>query len=163
MTQIITPQELKEQSLVDINVLDFYCDQAIKISQEVNLCKLIGQSLYDVIIAKIDDNTLSGKYAILVDDYIKDYLYLDSTAEIQIPLAFKNRNMGVVRTTDPEVESVELKDITYIKKYYSDRADFYAQKIVNYIRKNSADFPEYHTEDCNEIKPQDSSFRLNIF
>lgn len=163
MTQIITAAELKEQSLVDINVLDFYCEQAIKISQEVNLCKLIGESLYESIIAKIEDTTLSGKYAILVENYIKDYLYLDATAEIQIPLAYKNRNMGVVRTTDPEVESVELKDIAYIKKYYSDRADFYAKKIVNYIHKNKTDFPEFHSEDCNEIKPQDSSFRLNIF
>lgn len=163
MTQIITSAELKEQSLVDINVLDFYCEQAIKISQDVNLCKLIGETLYNSIINKIDNGVLTGKYAILVDDYIKDYLYLDATAEIQIPLAYKNRNMGVVRTTDQEVESVELKDIAYIKKYYSDRADFYAQKIVNYIRKNSADFPEYYTEDCNEIKHQDSSFRLNIF
>lgn len=163
MTQIITPEDLKTQSLVDINVLDFYCDQAIKISQEVNLSQLIGESLYEAIIAKIVANTLTGKYKTLVDDYIKDYLYLDSTAEIQIPLAFKNRNTGIVRTTDDNVESVEMKEIQYLKKYYSDRATFYATRIRNYIEKNIADFPEYNDCSYNTIKPTKQDFKPNIY
>jgi hypothetical protein len=161
MTQIITPQDLKEQSLIDKNVSDFYCDQAIKISQEVNLEQLIGENLYNAIIARIVANTLTGKYKELVDNYIKDFLYLDATSEIQIPLSFKNRQMGVVRTTDENVMSAELSQVQYLKDYYKHRANYYALKIKNFIEKYEKDFPEYHTEDCNGIKPN-NKFRPNI-
>lgn len=161
MTQIITAEELKEQSLVDKNVSEFFCNQAIKMSQEINLQQLIGENLYDAIIAKIVGNTLTGKYKELVDNYIKDYLYLDATSEIQIPLSFKNRQMGVVRTTDEEVESATLENVNYLKDYYKHRANYYALKIKNFIQKYEKDFPEYSTELCNEIKPN-QAFRPNI-
>ena len=163
MTQIITPQELKDSCLIDINVLDSNCLPGIKHSQELNLRKLIGESLYNAIITKIDSNTLTGKYKTLVDDYIKDYLYLDAAAEIQPLIASKIRNAGVVVTNEENFKSAEDDSIDRKVKYYKTRADAYGLLVINYIRKNSADFPEFHTEDCNEIKPQDSSFRLNIF
>lgn len=161
MTFIITSQNLKDQSLVDQNVADFYCNQAIKISQDINLQQLIGENLYRAILAKIVGNTLTGKYKELVENYIYDYLYLDATSEIQIPLAFKNRNAGIVRTTDDNVESAAMEQVQYLKQYYRDRANFYAIGIKNFIEKNKTSFPEYESEDCNELKPN-NKFRPNI-
>lgn len=153
MTQIITPASLKDQSLIDVNVQDFYCDAAIKTAQEIFLVQIIGESLYNKIISLIVANSLTGKYKDLVDYYIINYLLYEATAEIQIPLAYKNRNMGIVRTTDPEVEIVELKEIQYIVDYYKNRADFYSVKIKNFILDNLSSFPEYCAESTNEIKP----------
>ena len=70
---------------------------------------------------------------------------------------------SVVVTNEENFKSAEDEAIDRRVSYFKKRADAYGLLVVNYIRKNSADFPEYHTEDCNEIKPQDSSFRLNIF
>ena len=49
MTYIITPQQLKEKSLIDVNVADFLCEVAIKTSQEINLVSVIGENLYNKI------------------------------------------------------------------------------------------------------------------
>lgn len=163
MTQIITPTELKELGYVDKNVLDIHCNVGIKLAQEIDLMGLIGENLYNAIIDKIDNDTLTGKYKILVDGYLKDYLWLNAVAEIQTPISNKTRNAGVIKTTDENIESVEDAQVSRMVKYYKSRADSYGKNAMNYIKRNIADFPEFHTEDCNKIKPQDSSFRLNIF
>lgn len=163
MTYIITPQQLKEKSLIDVNVADFLCEVAIKTSQEINLVSVIGENLYNKIITLINTNTLTGLYKDLVDFYITDYLCFQATAEIQIPLAYKNRNAGVVRTTDEEVESVALKEIQYIVDFYKNRAVAYSKKMQGFILRNKEGFPEFLTEDSTQIQASDKyNCPLNI-
>lgn len=155
MTSIITPTQLKDKSLIDVNVADFLCEIAIKTSQEIFLVGIIGENLYNKIISLIETNTLSGAYKDLVDFYIIDYLCFQATAEIQIPLAYKNRNAGVVRTTDESVESVALKEIQYIVDYYKNRAIAYSKKMQGFIIQNKQSFPEFLTENATQTKAGD--------
>lgn len=163
MTNIITPTQLKEKSLVDVNVADYFCEVAIKTSQEIYLVGIIGENLYNKIINLIETNTLSGAYKDLVDFYIVDYLCFQATAEIQIPLAYKNRNAGIVRTTDESVENTALKEIQYIVDYYKNRATAYSKKMQGYILRNKASFPEFLTEDNTQVRAEDQyNCPLNI-
>ena len=155
MTPIITPTQLKEKSLVDVNVADFLCEVAIKTAQEIGLVSIIGDNLYNKIIALIEANTLTGLYKDLVDYYIIDYLCFQATSEIQVPLAYKNRNSGVVRTTDESVESAALKEIQYIVDYYKNRAISYSKKMQGFILRNKQSFPEFLTEDNTQTKADD--------
>lgn len=155
MTNIITPAQLKEKSLVDVNVADFLCETAIKTAQEIGLVSIIGDNLYNKIISLIVSNTLTGEYKNLVDYYIIDYLCFEATAEIQIPLSYKNRNSGVVRTTDEHTESAALKELQYITDYYRNRAISYSKKMQGFIIRNKTSFPEFLTEDCTQTTAND--------
>ena len=76
MQNTLLISEAKLKRFTDINnALDVdLISSVIREAQIVHITRLLGTKLYDKIISDVDNDTLTGNYKTLVDDYIQDAL-----------------------------------------------------------------------------------------
>lgn len=163
--QLISEKTLKELSLINENVEGNYLQPCIMDAQEINLQQLIGTSLYhrlcDLVSSGDIYNEEYAAYKDLLDEYVSVYLAYCVMADIQIPLAYKMVNKGIVQTNDTNILNSQLRDIQFMKDYYREKADFYGTRLLVRVVHNTSLFPEFGKENCCELKPS-NSFDCNI-
>lgn len=127
------------------NLDSTYLTPAISEAQDIHLQEVIGTKLLN----KIEGLVLTGEIQndvdckTLLDDYITPYLQYKTVASLVIPLAYKERNAGVVQTNNEYMYNTALKDANFLRGYYSDKADYYGIRLADYIKANRSKYPEY--------------------
>lgn len=163
---LLSERVLKENSIVNNNVDTMYVYPAIDYAQDAGLQPLIGTKLYNKLMDIVADGTITGTtdYKYLLDEYIIPYLINKTTAEIQIPLAFKVRNQGLVQQTGENTYVPSLKDTQYVIQNYENKANFYGNRLTDYLRANRLKYPEYCSVDSCADMPSDSgAYKTGIF
>lgn len=162
-TYFLTPEEVKQNGLLNTNVDDEYIAFALQEAQSVYLREILGDRLYNSLVNKINDNTITGKYITLLTDYIKIYLGYKMLSLIVVGVNFKIRNMGLVSQFDQGATTANVKDTMYIQEQYNSRAEFYANRLTTYLQKNAADIPEYGYSEDNITQPTTSQNVTGIY
>lgn len=163
---LISEKTLKENSVINNNVDGMYLLPAIMDAQNMGLQPLIGTKLYRKLCDLVEDGSITGEtdYKLLLDDYITPYLINKVTADIQIPLAYKVRNQGVVQQTSDNTYVPTLKDLQYVVQNYNNKADFYGNRLSDYLHANHSKYPEYCKTDSGADMPSNSgSYKTGIF
>ena len=155
---LISEKTLKENSVINNNVDGMYVLPAIEYSQDAGLQPIIGTKLYNRLMDMVEDGTIGNNedYKYLLDEYITPFLLNKVTAEIQIPLAFKLRNQGVVQQTGENTYVPSLKDLQYVTQNYENKANFYGNRLSDYLRANRSKYPEYCSVDSSADMPSDN-------
>ena len=84
-------------------------------------------------------------------------------ADIQIPLSYKFRNLGVNQTTDERTYSQSLRDTQYLIEFYENKAKFYSNRLYDYLKANRKLFPEFLQQDSSaDIVADKMSYKTNI-
>lgn len=122
---LISEKTLKAKSYINDNVDICYINPAIRSAQDIGLQPLIGTNLYVALQDRVQNNSISGDYKILMDDYITPYLVNRVMMEIQLPLAYKMRNSGIVQSNNEYETNTYLKDAKQMSVYYEQKSDFY--------------------------------------
>ena len=162
MANFISPDELRN-SVLNANVDTEYVQPAIDEAQGIYLREILGDRLYNAVVNKIESETLDGKYLTLVENYIKPYLTYMVQSLIVIPVNYKIRNAGVVNQYDNGFSTTDMKDTQYVKEYYDSKAQFYGNRLTEYLQKNSADIPEYGYSESNITQPTTSQNVTGIY
>ena len=163
---LISEQTLKKNSVVNNNVDGMYILPAIEYAQDAGLQPLLGTKLYNKLMSLVEDGSIvtSTDYKFLLDEYIAPYLINKVTADIQIPLAFKLRNQGVVQNTSENTYVPSLKDMQYVAQSYENKANFYGNRLSDYLRANRSKYPEYCSIDSCADMPSDSgAYKTGIY
>lgn len=162
MANFISPDELRN-SVLNANVETEYIQPAIDEAQGIYLREILGDRLYNALVNKIESETLDGKYLTLVENYIKPYLTYMVQSLIVIPVNYKIRNAGVVNQYDNGFSTTDMKDTQYVKEYYDSKAQFYGNRMTEFLQKNSADIPEYGYSESNITQPTTSQNVTGIY
>lgn len=160
---LISEQTLKADSLINDNTGSEFLQPAIELAQDIHLQELIGTKLLNKVCSLVEDDSITANtaYKTLLDAYITPYLEWMVTSLIQLPIAFKTRNLGVVQTNDDRVNNLGLKDVQVLEQYYSNKAAFYATRMSKFLKANSNVYPEYcQCDDCSDFHSNPNSFRL---
>lgn len=143
MTLLLTEEQLKENGFVNANVDTEYIIPSIEEAQDVFLREILGDALLDKLVELVEARHLDGYYEILVKDYIKYYLKYKSVSILTMNVNFKVRNMGVVNQFGTEANTTTLEETKYLQNYWSEKADFYANRISKWLDLNKKYIPEY--------------------
>lgn len=163
---LISEATLKKNSVVNNNVDGMYILPAIEYAQDAGLQPLIGTKLYNKLMDLVENGDIASAtdYKYLLDEYITPYLVNKVTADIQIPLSFKLRNQGVVSQTGENTYLPSMKDIQYVKQDYDNKANFYSQRMSDYLRANRTKYPEYCSVDsCADMPSNKGAYKTGIF
>lgn len=165
MIQLISEKILKQYSLIDDNTDGLYITPAIQLSQETGLQPILGGPLYRRLLAMVENGDIQNDtdYKQLLDEYCIPYLMYKVMSEIQIPLAFKMRNQGIVTTTDDHSYNVDIRDVQYLKTYYDEKAIFYANRLSDYLAANSSKYKEYKKCVSGEMKSNKTAYNMSIY
>ena len=84
MTTTLLISEAKIRAFSDLNesVDDALMVNGIREAQDIAIQPIIGTKLYNTLITKIDNNSVSGSYTTLIDDYIQPALVYASLYNI---------------------------------------------------------------------------------
>ena len=156
MVLLISEAKIKSEGLLNNNVSPELIISSIKIAQDQGLQPIIGTNLYkniqNIIEYGLIGDTENTNYKYLIDEYITPYLLYKTIEEIQIPLSFQMKNIGTYTKNVDGTENtmaVALSDLKYIKQFYANKAEFYGQRMANYICSNITLFPEYNSSSNN--------------
>ena len=139
---------------VDPEILLPYILQAQRIYCEPKL----GTTLYEKIEAEITAGTLAGAYKTLVDDYIG--LMLPSWAfHMCIPyLRFKVENGNIYSKTSETGTALSTEEAQHLREEVRNNAEYFTERMIEYITNNLASFPEYSTNSGADVSPDRNAY-----
>ena len=153
-TLLISEAKLKAFTDINNNMDVALIKSTIREAQIVHITRLLGTKLYDKIIDEVNAGTLSGNYKSLVDDYVQDALIYWSYYESLEAIYLRPRNNGLLQPQGGD-NSLSVDMMVYDKKRQSvkNKAEYFSERLVDYLCFNNDLFPEYGTETNNDIYP----------
>ena len=135
---------------VDDNIIMPY----ILLAQDMFILPILGTDLDTKLKADIQGGSLTGAYKTLVETYIQPSLVQFAFAELApfLRLRFVN-NAIVIMGANDQSSSASFEDIKPLMDRAKDAAEFYRQRLIDYIRNNTSSFPEYNTNTGADLDP----------
>lgn len=149
---LISESFLKENSNLSDNTWGKFCLPAIRESQDIHLQTILGTNLYQKILLDVSAGTISNQYKELLDDYIRWYLLYQTLSDIIDILDVKLANMGTIRSNDTYVVDITDEERQRLKQNYAYKAQFYGDRMVDYLLSNKDSFPELDECACHNLK-----------
>jgi|TARA_R100001530_G_scaffold76197_1_gene53496 hypothetical protein len=154
----ISEEKLKDSTAINLNVdtdlLLPYVRQAQKLYVEPKLGTDLTQKLKDEIIA----GTLAGAYKTLVDDYIGDMLPNWGLYMLVPFLRFKVENGNIYSKTSETGNALSTEEAQHFREEIRNTAEYYTERMIEYVTNNLASFPEYSTNTGADVSPDRNAF-----
>ena len=105
-----------------------------------------------------------AQYLFLMNNYIQPAVALWSIYEAAPSLGFKITNKAISQKSSEYGQPSSRQDIEYIRQQISNNAQFYSQRIREYITNYPNDFPEYYQiTGVNRIKAKRNNYFAGLF
>lgn len=143
----IKPSELAETTILGGNVdVDKYTFSILNVQRSV-IEPLLGTLLYDKIVLELTNDTLSGLYLTLYEDYIKPITKFESTAEYIEVCSYILNNGGLYKHQPENSEVVNKDEAQFLSNKYHSLAQMYVQRLKKWFCNNKiAEYKTYQDE-----------------
>jgi len=162
-TLFISSTRLKKDTALGGSVDDNLIMPYILLAQDMNILPVLGTDLYEAIKTKINGGTLTGDYKTLMETYIQPALVQFSFSQLApyLRLRFVNNAVVVMGATE-QSSSATYDDIKPLMDTATDAAEFYRQRMIDYLRNNSSSFPEYTSNTGSDLDPTTRNYYSGI-
>lgn len=141
---LISANKVKAFTEVNDNIDDKLLLANIQIAQDLGLQGLLGTKMYNYMLTNAQAGTLSTAENTLLQDFIQPYLLWRATWEALPTLWMRIQNKSVIKGNTEQGTAVDKGDITYLRNIYQSRFEFYAQRMMDYIKNNQSEFQIYY-------------------
>ena len=158
----ISELKLKDSTAINLNVdpeiLLPYVLQAQRIYIEPKLGTTLYEKLESLITAGTIGNVGNEAYKTLVDEYIGDCL--PSWAfHMCIPyLRFKTENGNIYSKTSETGTALSTEEAQHLREEVRNNAEYFTERMIQYITNNITLFPEYNTNSGADISPDQNAY-----
>ena len=142
-TLLITVQQIKDRTGLHSNVDEKQIKPDIKYCQDAYILPLLGTALMNKLQDDIEVGLPIGNYLILWRDYLLDALTYYVLSESPNTLTYQLYNKGLVRKSSDNTINPDVQEIISEANRFKKKAEFYGQKMANYLLENHTLFPEY--------------------
>jgi hypothetical protein len=85
------------------------------------------------------------------------------TVYLALPhLYLRIRNAGVVKQSSGDTQNSDLSEMKYLKEEMSNLAEFWNQRLINFLCDNSSSFPLYNAA-SDDINPSSKAYDSDIY
>lgn len=162
-TLLTSESYVKSQTDLDDNLTGKILLPAIKLAQDVEVQEALGTKLYRSLQQKVYDSEIDDEgnewYAELLDVYIQPFLCYQTLSNCVSLTRLKVANMGVVQTTDMNVNSETKSNADLLKEDYLHFAHHYLALLQKWLKVNHQHFPEL--EECHSCDESGMASHLN--
>ena len=162
-TLFISATRLKKDTALGGSVDDNLIMPYILLAQDMNILPVLGTDLYEKLKSDVQGGSLTGAYKTLVETYIQPALvqFAFSTLAPYLRLRFSNNSVVVMGATE-QSSSATYDDIKPLMYTATDAAEFYRQRLIDYIRNNQSSFPEFSTNSGADLDPTTNNYFAGI-
>jgi hypothetical protein len=166
-TLFISVSSIKERTGLHANVDDKLVLPEIKTAQDMYIHPLLGSGLYERLQDGIDANNLTADEVALLDNFVTDTLIYYVLSELPTGLSYQFYNKGLVRKTSDNTDQPQMQDLLDISARYRKRAEFYAERMVKFLKQNAAQ-GKYNLylnpgSGLDAIHPDNSAYSTTIY
>jgi len=158
----ISEDKLKDSTAinlnVDVNLLLPYVRQAQKLYVETKLGTDLNQKLKDLIVAGTLSLASNAAYKTLIDDYIGDMLPNWAFYHAIPFLRFKIENGNIYSKTSETGNSLSTDEAQHLREEVRNTAEYYTERLIDYICNNNTLFPEYNTNTGADVDPDRNAY-----
>lgn len=158
----VNEDKLKSSTAINYNVDTAFLLPFLKIAQDKHLQIILGTKLYDKLQEKITAGTLALQYKTLVDDYIQDAIIHYALVEALPFISFQIKNGSITQKNSENGTAATRQDVDYLVQKERDSAEFYGQRIVEYLCNDSSSFPEYSQNTGADLNPISNAYYTGI-
>jgi hypothetical protein len=153
----ISRTDLVKNTILDGNVDTDKFIQFIKIAQDIHIRNYLGSKLYNKIGADIIAGSLSGAYLTLVNTYVQPMLIHYAMVDYLPFAAYQVKNAGVFKHISENAESVSKSEVDYLVNKEREFSEYYTRRMIDYVTYNISSFPEYSTNNNEDVYPDKDS------
>tara|TARA_R100001015_G_C4568469_1_gene126938 strand:+ start:166 stop:741 length:576 start_codon:yes stop_codon:yes gene_type:complete len=158
----ISEAKLKDSTAINLNVdVDLllpYVRQAQKLYVETKLGTDLNQKLKDLITAGTIGNVGNEAYKTLLDDYIGDMLPNWAFYHAIPFLRFKIENGNIYSKTSETGSALSTEEAQHLREEVRSTAEYYTERLIEYITNNISSFPEYSTNSGADVNPDKNAY-----
>lgn len=153
---MITEDRLIELTSIGGNIDMDKLRPFIGIALRTSVKPILGKALYERIQREYEEDTLTGKYLTIYNDYV-EYLIAYYTAYHFITMhPYSIVNAGIIKNTSEDTETPEFEEVTFLADRYKSLAWTIEQEFLEYVKDNK--ITEIKGSGCGKSKP---TTRLN--
>lgn len=115
----------------------------IKLAQDMYVQTALGSPLYLRLQSGVDANNLNANETVLLNTYVTDCLVWYTMSLLPMALGYQFFAKGVLQKTSEESQTPSRGDLELIASSYKQTAEFYKQRMINYLRENYTLYSEY--------------------
>jgi hypothetical protein len=161
--QLISTEYVFLNTTIDKNTDPGLIDPNIKTSQDVHIQEILGYNLYITIMNQVSDNSINDpskiQYKTLLNNYIQPCLAHFTVWHALPDIQYRLTNKAILSKTEDHANSTGLKELIYLRDNVKHYADYYNQRIREYIINNPQLFPEYfQTVGIDRIRPKRTTY-----
>jgi len=158
----ISEEKLKDSTAINLNVstdlLLPYVRQAQKLYVEPKLGTKLTQKLKDLITAGTIGDVSNAAYKTLLDDYIGDMLPNWAFYHAVPFLRFKIENGNIYSKTSETGNALSTEESQSLREEVSNTAQYYTERMIDYICNNTSSFPEYNQNSGSDVNPDRNAY-----
>jgi len=154
--------KLKSSTAINYNVDTAFLLPFLKIAQDKNMQVILGTDLYEKLEADIVAGSITGNYKTLIDDYVQDSIIHYALVEALPFISFQIKNGSVTQKNSENGTAASKSDINWLIQKERDTAEFYGQRIVDYLCENSSLFPEYSSNSGADMNPISNAYNTGL-
>ena len=161
----ITEQTFKSRTGASTNIDGKQIFPMIKVAQDIHLQNALGSTLYKRLQVGIESNNLNADEQTLLNDYITDCLIWFTMSMLPITMGYQLFSKGFLQKTSEESSQPSRADLELIEQKYLSMAEFYKQRLINYLKENYDLYYEYLNTGSayDTIFPEDKAYTCPIF
>ena len=162
----ISEAKLKDSTAINLNVdVDLllpYVRQAQKLWCETRLGTDLNDKLKDLIVAGTVNLPVNANYKTLLDDYVGDMLPNWAFYHAIPFLRFKIENGNIYSKTSETGNSLSTEESQHLREEVRNTAEYYTERMIDYICNNNSLFPEYNTNTGADVNPDQNAYYNSI-
>jgi hypothetical protein len=159
---LISEQKLKDSTAINLNVSTTLLLPYVLQAQTLYIEPKLGTQLYEHIKGLIQAGTIgnvgNAAYKTLLDDYIS-FVLVNYSFYHAIPyLRFKVENGNIYSKTSENGTALTTEESQSLREEISNTAQYYTERLIEYIRNNIGDYPEYSTNSGADVNPDKNAY-----
>ena len=119
-------------------------------AQDRYILPILGTDLTNKLISDIQGSSLAGDYLTLLQTFIQPALVQFSFATVLPFLRLRMVNNAIVTMNSEQGSSVSHEELKPLINASMDQAEFYRERLIDYVTSNTSSFPEYSTNQTSE-------------
>ena len=149
-TLFISTDRLKKDSALGGSVDDNLLLPYILMAQDRYILPILGTDLTNKLISDIQGSSLAGDYLTLLQTFIQPALVQFSFTTVLPFLRLRMVNNAIVTMNSEQGSSVSHEELKPLINASMDQAEFYRERLIDYVTSNTSSFPEYSTNQTSE-------------
>jgi len=150
---LVSEQRMKQWTSLDNNIRIDVLTPSILNAQNVYSQQSLGTRFYNRLKEGVMNNDLTANENAFLKDYVGPALMQYALYLVLPNLKYKLVEKGIVSGTSEETAATTLDDMKYLRQNAMDLAQFYDERLREYLKDNPGMFPEYTNPGTDGMQP----------